>query len=142
MRPCFLVVDNEYPASISSRKLVLETAKINVITAYSAAEAVETLARFPGVDGVVLDSEIRGTTCEELVKRLRAVRRNVEIVVVSPGGHHKCDGETHQVANYDPRLLLEELSRIRSKETQEIARHDEEIGRRFAGKPGQGESDG
>ena len=28
IRPCFLVVDNEYPGSISTRKLVLESAKL------------------------------------------------------------------------------------------------------------------
>jgi hypothetical protein len=32
-RPCFLVVDREYPGSISTRKLVIETGKFNVITA-------------------------------------------------------------------------------------------------------------
>jgi hypothetical protein len=32
-RPCFLVVDQEYPGSISTRKLVIETGKFNVITA-------------------------------------------------------------------------------------------------------------
>lgn len=35
IRPCFLVIDREFPGSISTRKLVLETAKFNVLTAYS-----------------------------------------------------------------------------------------------------------
>ena len=48
VRPCFLVIDREYASSISTRKLVIETAKLNVITAYSGAEAIETLKRFPG----------------------------------------------------------------------------------------------
>ena len=49
IRPCFLVIDHEFPDSISTRKLVLETAKYNVITAYSGNEAVETLKLFPNV---------------------------------------------------------------------------------------------
>jgi hypothetical protein len=38
IRPCFLVVDQEHSGSISTRKLVIETAKFNVLTAYSGAE--------------------------------------------------------------------------------------------------------
>jgi len=53
IRPCFLIIDKQYPGSISTRKLVIETAMLNVLTAYSAQEAVETLYRYPGVDGVV-----------------------------------------------------------------------------------------
>ncbi len=59
MRACFLVIDNEYPGNISTRKLLLESAKLNVITAYSADEAVATLKRFPTVDGIVMDAHVR-----------------------------------------------------------------------------------
>jgi hypothetical protein len=48
-RPCFLVVDHEYPASVSSRKLVLETAKFNVITAYSNLEACGAFLLWTGL---------------------------------------------------------------------------------------------
>ena len=41
VRPCFIVVDPEHSDSISTRKLVIESAKLNVITAYSAAEALD-----------------------------------------------------------------------------------------------------
>ena len=74
MRPCFLVVDNEYPGSISTRKLVIESAKLNVITAYSAEEAIETLNRFPNVDGVVMDTQLQGRPCSEVVQLLRTAR--------------------------------------------------------------------
>jgi CheY-like chemotaxis protein len=49
------VVDHEFPDSISTRKLVLETAKYNVSTAYSGREAVETLKLFPNVSGIVMN---------------------------------------------------------------------------------------
>jgi CheY-like chemotaxis protein len=58
VRPCFLVVDREFPGSISTRKLVIETAKFNVLTAYSGEEAIETLKRFPAIDGIVLDAGV------------------------------------------------------------------------------------
>jgi hypothetical protein len=53
-RPCFLVIDREFPGSISTRKLVIETAKFNVLTAYSGKEALEMIARFLPSFGVVL----------------------------------------------------------------------------------------
>ena len=58
VRPCFLVIDREFPGSISTRKLVIETAKFNVLTAYSGLEALDTLQQFPAIHGVVLDAEI------------------------------------------------------------------------------------
>ena len=74
IRPCFLVIDKQFPASISTRKLVIETAMLNVLTAYSAEEAVAMLTRFPKVDGVVMDTEVRGMPCVELIEKLRVVR--------------------------------------------------------------------
>jgi CheY-like chemotaxis protein len=113
MRPCFLVVDNEYPGSISTRKLVLETAKLNVITAYSPEEAIETLDRFPDVDGVVVDARLRGRSCIDFVQLLRRKNANLPIVTVSPTGQDPCGQEQFHVSNFDPELLLETLRKVR-----------------------------
>ena len=121
IRPCFLVIDKQYPGSISARKLVLETAMLNVITAYSAEEAIGTLTRFPAVDGVVLDTETRGMTCRDLIERLRAVRSDLPIVTVSPSGHDPCGIEDFHVSSYDPQDLLEQLNRVCPKETRKAA---------------------
>jgi response regulator RpfG family c-di-GMP phosphodiesterase len=129
MRPCFLVVDNEYPESISTRKLVIETAKINVITTYSGEEAIETLSRFPAVDGVVLDSEVRGIPCAKLIARLHEIRPDLPMVVVSPGGDERCEGKHHHVSGYNPRELLTKLQQICPTEFRQIIGHDEELGR-------------
>ena len=120
IRPCFLVVDKQYPGSISTRKLVIETAMLNVLTAYSAEEAVATLERFPNVNGVVMDTEVPGLPCRELIQRLRAVR-NLPIITVSPSGQDPCGGEEFHVSSYDPQDLLEQLSAVCPKETREKA---------------------
>jgi len=80
IRPCFLVIDKQFPGNISTRKLVIETALLNVITACSAEEAIGTLRRFPAVDGIVLDTEPRGMTCRDLIQRLRTVRSDLPII--------------------------------------------------------------
>jgi CheY-like chemotaxis protein len=129
MRPCFLVVDNEYPESISTRKLVIETAKMNVITTYSAEEAIETLTRFPAVDGVVLDSEVHGMPCEQLVESLEKIRPNLPVIVVSPGGFERCEGKHHHVSGYNPRELLQKLQQISPIGMRQAIERDEELGR-------------
>ncbi len=127
IRPCFLVVDNEYPGSISTRKLVLESAKLNVITAYSPEEAVRTLDRFPNLDGVVLDTQIQGLSCTEVVKQLSSKHARIPIVTVSPGGHDPCGDEQYHVSNFDPKRLLETLQKIRPIEMNQVVRHEDEI---------------
>jgi CheY-like chemotaxis protein len=92
---------------------------LNVITAYSVEEAIGMLARFPAVDGIVLDTEVKGITCRELIRRLRAVRSDLPIVTVSPSGHDPCGAEDFHVSSYDPQDLLEQLNRICPKETRE-----------------------
>jgi CheY-like chemotaxis protein len=110
-RPCFLVIDMKYPGTISTRKLVIETAMMNVITAYSSQEAIETLKRFPNVDGIVLDIEVDGMSCQDLMQQLRAVR-DLPIVTVSPSGHDRCGGEQGHCSSHNPQALLEQLKKI------------------------------
>ena len=72
VRPTILVAEPEALQSLSVRKLVLETAKFNVLTAHSTREAAELFAIFPNVSGVVLvsgDKAIDCNTIADLVKR-------------------------------------------------------------------------
>jgi len=124
-RPCFLVIDNQYPGSISARKLVIETAQLNVLTAYSAHEALELFTRFPDVDGIVLDTEIAGIPCRKLIEKLREIRSGIPIVTVSPSGVDKCNGEQYHVSSYDPQTLLDQLRHIVGKKTKEAIKENE-----------------
>ena len=108
IRPCILVVDAEFPGSISSRKLVIETAKFNVITAYSGLEAIETLERFPRVDAVVVNAEEQETPCAEVVRRLKAIVPSIPIIASSGSGDDDC-GAHFSVSMFDPAALLERL---------------------------------
>jgi CheY-like chemotaxis protein len=128
MRPCFLVVDNEYPGSISTRKLLLESAKLNVITAYSADEALSTLNRFPNVDGVVIDTQMRGRPCVEIVQQIRRKHGGLPIVTVSPRGQEPCGGEQFHVSTFDPRQLLDALRQIRPNMAGEFEEHEDGAG--------------
>ena len=120
VRPCFLVIDREYSGSISTRKLVIETAKLNVITAYSAQEALETLASFPNVCGVVLDAGVRDMPCCDLVTAVKAFKPELPIVLISVPGSPDCPQADFHLDTFDPARLLTLLQSLRPAEVAEI----------------------
>lgn len=132
-RPCFLVVDREFAGSISTRKLVIETAKFNVITAYSGVEAVETLRRYPRLDGVVIDAGMNDMPCADLVKQLKALALAVPLIAVGTPREGFCDGVDHQLESFSPAKLLELLQTLVPEQTKQIGQHDEELSKGSVG---------
>jgi response regulator RpfG family c-di-GMP phosphodiesterase len=112
IRPCFLVIDHEFPDSISTRKLVLETAKYNVLTAYSGTEAIETFRLYPNVSGIVMNEAVTGMDCATMVKELRGIRSDVLLIVTSSRGVTDCVVADHQLDNFDPASLLQLLRKL------------------------------
>jgi response regulator RpfG family c-di-GMP phosphodiesterase len=119
-RPCFLVVDREFSANISTRKLIIETAKFNVITAYSGAEAVESVKRFPALDGVVLDAGVRDLPAEDVVNQIKDSFPKLPIIVICAPGSIECARADYHLEFFDPGSLLELLQKLRPAETQAI----------------------
>jgi len=127
VRPCFLVIDREYSASISTRKLVIETAKFNVITAYSAAEALETFAQFPAISGVVMDAGVRDMSCCDLTDAIKKAAPNVPVVVISSPGTHDCPQADHLLESFEPAKLLRLLQSLVPEETAAIEKRNEQL---------------
>lgn len=129
-RPCFLVIDREYAGNISTRKLVIETAKFNVLTAYDRDEAVGTLERFPNVDGVVLNADAStGAECQDVISRLRAIVPDITIIITSTGAKPICGHQEYYVDSLNPAQLLECLQSLHKEATAEIAKRDPRIPR-------------
>lgn len=126
-RPCFLVIDREFAGSISTRKLVIETAKYNVVTAYSALEAVETLERFPQMDGAVIDAGVNDILCDDLVIRLRAIRPGMPIIALSAPGTQDCTNADHLLESFAPDKLLALLKKIVPEQCDELEKHEEAL---------------
>jgi CheY-like chemotaxis protein len=125
VRPCFLVIDREYSGTISTRKLVIESAKFNVITAYSGAEALETFERFPLIDGVVLNASIHDVPCQTIVATIRTRCPKVPIIVVQGPGAENCPGASHFIDSFDPATLLDLLHKIFPRATDAIKQQDD-----------------
>ena len=124
LRPCFLVIDKEYSGSISTRKLIIETAKFNVITAYSGAEAIETLAVFPAMNGIVLDAGIEDIPAAELCKRLKEIAPGVPIVLIGRPGKDRVPQADQYVESFDPAAVLQILKSLEPQKAAAIAQHD------------------
>ena len=126
-RPCFLVIDREFPGSISTRKLVIETAKFNVLTAYSGREALEMMRRFPAIDGVVMDGELDDVPAEHLTQELKKIEPKIPVVVICSPGFGDCPSADVLLESFQPQKLLEALRKLIPREADAIEKHDEDI---------------
>lgn len=126
IRPCFLVIDREHSAAISMRKLVIESAKFNVITAYNGAEAIETFERFPAVHGVILNAAIRDVPCSDILDTIRSRAPTIPIIVVQGAGGHECPGADHYIDSFDPVQLLEILRDLFPRASAVIKQQDDD----------------
>jgi CheY-like chemotaxis protein len=127
IRPCFLVVDREFPGSISTRKLVIETAKFNVLTAYSGVEAREMFERFPAISGVVLDGGLSDRGCEEVVRSIKAKQPALPVIVICAPGDPEVPQADYQLPSFEPAKLLGLLRSLTPGASAEIERRNEEL---------------
>jgi CheY-like chemotaxis protein len=131
IRPCFLVVDRESSTGISTRKLVIETAKFNVITAYSSDEAIETVRKFPALDGVVTDSGMIDMPCHDLVTAIKQLNPKIPVIVVSTPRHPDCEIADHNLDSFDPRALLALLQRLQPEAVAQIEKRNEDLEEKY-----------
>ena len=110
VRLVVLMVEVEQPEGISSRQLILETARHNVLTAYSGDGAAYLLERFPNVDLAIIHTELEGKEFEATVHRLKEMRPDLYIVAISPVDSGKLEGVNAVLTSYDPQELLEFLA--------------------------------
>ncbi len=108
VRPTLVVLDRAVPGTISSRKLILEVGRFNVLTAYTAEEAFSTAEKFD-VDGFVLDYERGDEMADEICASLKERFPKKPIFAVAlpalPDQAKRC--AEHVVPGSDPQLLLD-----------------------------------
>jgi len=126
VRPCFIVMDVEHSGSISTRKLVIESAKLNVITAYTGAEALETLKKYPAVDGMVCNTEVRDMPVRKVVEAAKKMNPKLPIIVIGPEGDTIVEPVYH-VRSFDPRRLLDVLQSLLPDKITAIIDHEDEM---------------
>lgn len=102
MRPALLVAEPEPENALSTRKLVLETAKFNVLTAHADDEAMEIARNFKAISAAVVAAQT-SSVCESCVKRLKDEFPRLTVIGVTP--NKICPGADHVLSSYDPEGL-------------------------------------
>jgi response regulator RpfG family c-di-GMP phosphodiesterase len=121
------VIDRETSSGISTRKLIIETAKFNVITAYSSSEAIKTLRNFPALDGVVLDAGMEDMATEELIAALKQLQPKITVILVCTPRYTPCQDADHTVESFDPRKLLALLEKLQPEAIAAIEKRNEDL---------------
>jgi hypothetical protein len=104
-----LMIESEHPEGLSARKLVVETAKHNVLTAYSQDDGLELLRRFPNVDAIL----VHGALVEKNPDMLSAVKqlaRDIPLILAAPFANMRNSDANFVVDSHNPQDLLSLLT--------------------------------
>jgi CheY-like chemotaxis protein len=108
----FLIIETERIDGLSTRKLLLESAKHNVVTAYSGKEGVEMYKRFPNVDAVCIEAELKDLKGGSVAENIRKLNPKIRIVALSPRLAARCEWADKTIDSHDPNALLEVLEEM------------------------------
>ena len=109
-RLVILMMETEQPEGLSARKLVVETAKHNVLTAYRADHGLDLLRRFPAVDAILVHSGLLGSD-NDLLARVREINPGAPIIVACPSHGATFPEADFVVESHRPQELLDLLAR-------------------------------
>ena len=104
-RPTLLVAEPEPSQALSVRKLVLETAKYNVLTAHSTREALDLFHLFPNVSMAVLVGD-DGIDCDAVAKHIKGATDKILVVFLTARIGGKCNDADHSLPTGEPETLL------------------------------------
>jgi CheY-like chemotaxis protein len=104
-RPTILVAESEPLQALSVRKLVLESAKFNVLTAHSTHEALDIFHLFPNVNAAVLVMD--GVIDCELVARSIKQASKIPVIATSARECQKCENADHMLCSHQPETLID-----------------------------------
>jgi hypothetical protein len=104
-RPTLLIAEPDPAEALSTRKLVIETGKFNVLTAHSSDEAVEIQELTPSLSALVILADLPGA--ERAIKTIKRNRPDIVVILLSPNLTEKFDGVDHHLSSHDPEALLD-----------------------------------
>lgn len=109
-RLAFLIVEPEPSQNLSTRKLLLESAKHTVINAFGQEEGLQLFKRFPNIDAVIIDSDMNGWS--RVAKRIREHSPNIPLVCLDSRIGAKSSWGNKTVSSHDPAALLKMLEEM------------------------------
>jgi DNA-binding response OmpR family regulator len=110
-RPAFLVAEPEPEQAISTRKLLLETFKFNVITAHSESETIDLLHMFPNVTAIILHCGIPDFNAEKVIRAVKTAAPELPVIALTPTNREFAWAD-HVVQSHDPQELLQLVHKL------------------------------
>jgi len=110
-RPTILVAESEPIQALSVRKLVLETAKFNVLTAHSTDEALDIFHKFPNLNAAVLVMD-DVLDCKLVARTIKQVTSRIPVVATSARIGQKCENADYTLSSYEPEKLVNLMRRL------------------------------
>lgn len=110
-RPTILVAEPEPLEALSTRKLVLETGKFNVVTAHSTREAIDLFNLFPNINCVVLENG-GAVDSREVARVIRTTSAKPPIISLDPRQAAKSTYADYTLSSHEPVELLELLRQL------------------------------
>jgi hypothetical protein len=105
-RPTFIIAEPEPGSALSTRKLVVETAKYNVLTAHSMQEAVEIFRTGgPIVDALIVAHDLEHS--DILVKEVKRLKASLLVICISPNRNANLEGTDYHISGHEPQALVE-----------------------------------
>lgn len=107
-----LVAEPEPREALSVRKLVLETAKFNVLTAHSTREALDIFHMFPNISAAVLVGE-SVVNCGAVADQIKGTAdHKIPVLYLTPRIGAKCKNADYNMDSYEPEKLLDRVRSI------------------------------
>ncbi len=110
-RLSFLLVEKDTDG-LSPRKILIESAKHNVVTAYSPTEGLATFRRFSNVDAIAIDARFGDDVCGEMADQVKTTHPQIKIVAFMSSDDHECGWADYRVEPHDPQSLLDVLVKM------------------------------
>ena len=103
------MIEAEQPEGLSARKLVVETAKHNVLTAYNMNDGLDLLRRFPNVDAIFVHAAILEHS-PNILAVIRDRCPKIPIILAAPFGHIQSPHANFIIDSHHPQQLLHLLT--------------------------------
>ena len=110
-RPAFIVAEPEPEQALSTRKLLLETFKYNVITAHSVAETLDLVRLFPNADALIIHCRIPEFDSDSLLQSVKKSSPELPIIALTPT-EQELKWADYVVHSHNPQELLTLVQRL------------------------------
>src|ERR1700744_2689265 len=101
--------------------------KLNVITAYSGTEAVETLKRFPNIDGIVIDEDVRDIPFKDLIAQFKKVQPTTPVILIRSPMTDGSQLADYELDSFKPAELLELLEKLKPEAAKAIEKTNKRL---------------